>query len=244
MRTPCGAGWGRSPRWWCSRPWRSSCITSWRTCTSRACSRTCTRSRAARWWPRSASPPSATGCFQHLRGAGARLPAAPGALHPHRVHLVHRLLLRAYPRIRRLHRRRHPLPPVRDRGPHRHRCGDRLGLLQPVARHRPGDHARGCRCCSRRGTRRAVLHLHHHLPVLVGTLLLAAVGAYALWACLARGRLEIRGWALRAPGPAIGLAQIALSVPTCRCPARCCGRCCRRARTSPSSLSSACMRRR
>ncbi len=58
----------------------------------------------------------------------------------------------------------------------------------------------------------SVLHLQHHLPGVVGTLLLAAVGAYALWACLARGRLEIRGWALRAPGPAIGLAQIALSV--------------------------------
>jgi phosphatidylglycerol lysyltransferase len=58
----------------------------------------------------------------------------------------------------------------------------------------------------------AVLHLHHHWPVLVGTLLLAAVGAYALWACLARGTLEIRGWALRAPGPAIGLTQLGLSV--------------------------------
>ena len=58
----------------------------------------------------------------------------------------------------------------------------------------------------------AVLHLQHHWPRLLGTLLLAAVGAYALWACLARGRLEIRGWALRAPGPAIGLTQIALSV--------------------------------
>jgi phosphatidylglycerol lysyltransferase len=57
-----------------------------------------------------------------------------------------------------------------------------------------------------------VLHLHHHWPVLVGALLLAAVGAYALWACLARGTLEIRGWALRAPGPAVGLTQIALSV--------------------------------
>jgi phosphatidylglycerol lysyltransferase len=57
-----------------------------------------------------------------------------------------------------------------------------------------------------------VLDLHHHWSVLVGTLLLAAVSAYALWACLARGTLEIRGWALRAPGAAIGLTQIALSV--------------------------------
>jgi phosphatidylglycerol lysyltransferase len=57
-----------------------------------------------------------------------------------------------------------------------------------------------------------VLDLHHHWSVLVGTLLLATVSAYALWACLARGTLEIRGWALRAPGAAIGLTQIALSV--------------------------------
>jgi phosphatidylglycerol lysyltransferase len=57
-----------------------------------------------------------------------------------------------------------------------------------------------------------VLHLHHHWAQLVGTLLLAAVSAYAFWACLARGRLEIRGWALRAPGPAIGLTQLALGI--------------------------------
>ncbi len=57
-----------------------------------------------------------------------------------------------------------------------------------------------------------LLHLHRHWAILIGTLLLAAVGAYAGWASLARGRLEIRGWALRAPGPAIGLAQVALSV--------------------------------
>src|SRR5438105_8235809 len=42
--------------------------------------------------------------------------------------------------------------------------------------------------------------------------LLGAVGAYALWASLARGKLEIRGWALRAPGAAIGLTQILLGV--------------------------------
>jgi len=57
-----------------------------------------------------------------------------------------------------------------------------------------------------------VLHLYHTWSLLVGALLLAAVIAYALWACLARGKLEIRGWALRAPGAAIGLAQIGLSV--------------------------------
>ncbi|MGH8266705.1 MAG: lysylphosphatidylglycerol synthase transmembrane domain-containing protein, partial [Steroidobacteraceae bacterium] len=57
-----------------------------------------------------------------------------------------------------------------------------------------------------------ILHLHHNWALLAGTLLLCAVAAYATWACLARGTLELRGWALRAPGPAIGLTQIVLSV--------------------------------
>ena len=58
----------------------------------------------------------------------------------------------------------------------------------------------------------AVLHLHHNWSLLVGTALLCAVLAYALWACFARGALEIRGWSLRPPGPAIGLTQVVLSV--------------------------------
>jgi phosphatidylglycerol lysyltransferase len=58
----------------------------------------------------------------------------------------------------------------------------------------------------------AVLHLDHDLTFLVGALLLAAVVAYALWSALSRGVLEIRGWALRAPGPTIGLPQVALGV--------------------------------
>jgi phosphatidylglycerol lysyltransferase len=57
-----------------------------------------------------------------------------------------------------------------------------------------------------------LLHLDQRWAMLVGVLLLAMVCTYALWASLARGTLEIRGWALRAPGPAIGLAQIALGV--------------------------------
>jgi phosphatidylglycerol lysyltransferase len=57
-----------------------------------------------------------------------------------------------------------------------------------------------------------LLHLHQQWSVLVGTLLLAAVCAYALWACLARRTLEFRGWALRPPGPRIALAQIVLGV--------------------------------
>jgi phosphatidylglycerol lysyltransferase len=57
-----------------------------------------------------------------------------------------------------------------------------------------------------------VLHLSHSLIFLVGALLLAAVAAYAIWSSLARGVIEIRGWALRAPGPAIGLPQVALGI--------------------------------
>jgi len=58
----------------------------------------------------------------------------------------------------------------------------------------------------------AVLHLDHDLTFLVGSLLLAAVVAYGSWSALSRGVLEIRGWALRAPGPTIGLPQVALGV--------------------------------
>jgi phosphatidylglycerol lysyltransferase len=57
-----------------------------------------------------------------------------------------------------------------------------------------------------------ILHLHHNWALVAGAVLLAAVAAYAAWATLARGTLELRGWALRAPGAAIGLTQVALSV--------------------------------
>ena len=57
-----------------------------------------------------------------------------------------------------------------------------------------------------------VLHLHHNWSLLVGAALLCAVAAYALWACFAQAAFEIRGWALRPPGPLIGLTQLALSV--------------------------------
>ena len=62
------------------------------------------------------------------------------------------------------------------------------------------------------GESAAVLHLGPDLTFLVGALLLAAVTAYAVWSALSRGVLEIRGWALRAPGPAIGLPQVALGI--------------------------------
>jgi phosphatidylglycerol lysyltransferase len=57
-----------------------------------------------------------------------------------------------------------------------------------------------------------ILRLHHNWSILLGALLLAAVAGYAMWTCMARRALEIRGWALRAPGPYIGLTQIGLSV--------------------------------
>jgi phosphatidylglycerol lysyltransferase len=62
------------------------------------------------------------------------------------------------------------------------------------------------------GQSAGVLHLGNDLTFLVGTLLLAAVGAYTLWSALSRSVLEIRGWALRAPGPTIGPPQVALGV--------------------------------
>lgn len=58
----------------------------------------------------------------------------------------------------------------------------------------------------------AVLHVQPGWSMAVGVLLLSLVGAYGLWASLSRSELEIRGWALRPPGPAIGLTQILLSV--------------------------------
>jgi phosphatidylglycerol lysyltransferase len=57
-----------------------------------------------------------------------------------------------------------------------------------------------------------ILRLHHNWSILVGLVLLAAVLGYAMWTCLARRALEIRGWSLHAPGPFVGLTQILLSV--------------------------------
>src|SRR5689334_3392328 len=57
-----------------------------------------------------------------------------------------------------------------------------------------------------------VLHLHRGLSVTAGALLLASVAAYGLWSSISKTALEIRGWALRAPGPLIGLTQICLAV--------------------------------
>lgn len=57
-----------------------------------------------------------------------------------------------------------------------------------------------------------VLHLHRGLSLTAGVLLLGAVAAYGVWASISKTALEIRGWALRAPGPLIGLTQICLAV--------------------------------
>jgi phosphatidylglycerol lysyltransferase len=57
-----------------------------------------------------------------------------------------------------------------------------------------------------------VLHVNRDVSVALGLLLLSAVAAYGLWCSFSRNAVEIRGWALRAPGPAIGLTQICLGV--------------------------------
>ena len=75
----------------------------------------------------------------------------------------------------------------------------------------------------------AVLHLHPRWAMLVGIMLLSGVGAYATWCILGRTPIEIRGWALRAPRPALGFAQIVLGMSrTCAVRRPSCGGCCRR----------------
>ena len=62
------------------------------------------------------------------------------------------------------------------------------------------------------GAAAAALHLRTEWTRLAGAVLLGAVAAYVLWAGLSRRAIEIRGWALRAPGFALGGAQTLLSV--------------------------------
>lgn len=57
-----------------------------------------------------------------------------------------------------------------------------------------------------------VLHLSRFWSMLIGIALWSVVVAYAIWASLSRTTLEIRGWALRAPGPWVALPQIALAM--------------------------------
>lgn len=56
------------------------------------------------------------------------------------------------------------------------------------------------------------LHLRPAFMTSAGVLLLALVLGYLLWASLSRHAIEIRGWALRAPGVGLGAGQILLSV--------------------------------
>jgi phosphatidylglycerol lysyltransferase len=63
----------------------------------------------------------------------------------------------------------------------------------------------------------AVLHMDPHWAMLAGVMLLAGVGAYATWCILGRTPIEIRGWALRAPRPALGFVQIALGMCDLSC---------------------------
>ena len=58
----------------------------------------------------------------------------------------------------------------------------------------------------------AALHLSAPLVGLIGFLLLGGVLAYAAWSLLRPAPLELRGWSLRAPSPAVALPQIALAI--------------------------------
>lgn len=56
----------------------------------------------------------------------------------------------------------------------------------------------------------AALHMRDFQAVAVGIVLVGMVGTYLVWASLRRKPLEIRGWALRAPGAPLAFAQILL----------------------------------
>jgi len=55
-------------------------------------------------------------------------------------------------------------------------------------------------------------HMNHHIVQALGALLLALIAAYALWSLAGPRRIELGGWALRAPAPSVALPQIALAV--------------------------------
>ncbi|MEO8466776.1 MAG: bifunctional lysylphosphatidylglycerol flippase/synthetase MprF [Gammaproteobacteria bacterium] len=56
------------------------------------------------------------------------------------------------------------------------------------------------------------LHISVHLPVALGAVLFAIVFTYFVWAAFASKPLEIRGWAVRQPGPKIAASQLVLGV--------------------------------
>jgi len=55
-------------------------------------------------------------------------------------------------------------------------------------------------------------HLNRHIVQALGVVLLALIGAYALWSLIGPRQIELRGWALRAPRPSVALPQIVLAV--------------------------------
>lgn len=57
-----------------------------------------------------------------------------------------------------------------------------------------------------------LLHLPPEWSMLVAVVLLGGVVAYGLWTSLSGKALEIRGWALRPPGVAIGVPQILIGI--------------------------------
>jgi phosphatidylglycerol lysyltransferase len=61
------------------------------------------------------------------------------------------------------------------------------------------------------GQTAGALHLNAVGAMVAGLLLLAAVAVYVAWASTSRGKLEIRGWALKPPGVVISLAQLVLA---------------------------------
>ena len=57
-----------------------------------------------------------------------------------------------------------------------------------------------------------VLHLHVAWAITIGALLLAAVLAYILWCLATRASIEIRGWFVSVPRPAVAVLQVCVAV--------------------------------
>ena len=55
-------------------------------------------------------------------------------------------------------------------------------------------------------------HMSHHIVQALGVLLLALIAAYALWSLVGPRKIELRGWALRAPSPSVAMPQILLAI--------------------------------
>ena len=55
-------------------------------------------------------------------------------------------------------------------------------------------------------------HMNRHIVQALGVLLLSLIAAYALWSLTGPRKIELRGWALRAPSPSVALPQIVLAI--------------------------------